>query len=223
MKAGDSLFSTSSPWNPSPSSQSLFLLLLLLLFLSSGCSQINGTQLDNMFGGKTNLIRLSYTITDNLVKRAGPTLISHHPDLPILVTTFVDNNNLEKTSRFGRILQEHIGSRLVQHGYSVREIKLAETLTMEKKSGETMLTRDLKQLDQELQTQAIVVGTVSRTNQKLYISAKMIDPKNRNILATDDFQLYMDDDILGIFGLTRQNDADEPIGEPRRPLLNSIL
>ncbi len=194
----------------------------MLLFFSS-CASLNCTRLETLFGGDTDLIRFSYNIADHLAQRAMPPLIPRQPNMPVLVTTFVDNNDLEQTSQFGRVLQEHIASRLVQLGYTVREMKLANTLRIEPKSGETILTRDLSQLSSGQQAQAILVGTISRTDRILYISARLINPLNNNILATDDYRLCMDNNIQAMFGLQRQNDIDTPIAEPRQPFLNSIF
>jgi TolB-like protein len=197
--------------------------LAFLLVLQSGCTSFNCTQLETILGNKTNLIQFSYTIADHLTERAGPLLVPGHPNMPVLVTTFVDNNDLQQTSDFGRVVQEHVASRLVQLGYTVREMKLAGTLHIEPQSGETILSRDLTQLSAGQQAQAILVGTISRSNRILYISARLINPVNNNILATDDYQLCMDDDILAMFNLQRQPGGDRPIEEPQQPFLNSIL
>ncbi len=199
------------------------LALALMLFVNGGCASFNGTRLEKLLGADTNLIQFSYTVADHLAERAMPPLIPRHPDMPVLVTTFVDNNDLQQTSHLGRILQEHISSRFVQLGYTVREMKLTRTLHIEPKSGETILSRDLTQLIEGQQAQAILVGTISRSDRVLYISARLINPINNNILATDDYQLYMDDNILAMFGLQHQDDIDTPIAEPRQPFLNSIL
>jgi TolB-like protein len=200
-----------------------FVILIITIFFNSGCSSFNGTRLEGLLGGNTNLIKLSYTIADHLAERSLPPLVPHHPNMPILVTTFVDNNDLQKTSHLGRVLQEHIASRLVQLGYTVREMKITSTLHMEEKSGETILSRDLSKLSEGQEVQAILAGTISRTERILYISARLINPVNNNIIATDDYQIYMDDNMLAMFGLRRQNEYDKPIEEPRQPFLNSIL
>lgn len=199
------------------------LTLLLATLLTGGCSTFNCTRLENILGSNTNLIKFSYTIADQLIERALPPLVPQHPEMPVLITTPVDNNDLSKTSRFGRVLQEHIGSRFVQRGYTVREVKLADTLTIEPKSGETILARNLSHILQGQPAQAILVGTVSRTNRILYISMRLINPGNNNIVATDDYRLCMDDDILAMFGLQRKGEIDSPIKEPGQPLLNSVL
>ncbi len=201
----------------------VLLIVFMLLLSQTGCTSFNGTRFESTLGSKTNLIHFSYRIADQLADTTMPPLILHHPDMPILITTFVDNNNLEQTSQLGRILQEHIASRFVQLGYTVREIKLSNTLNIEQKSGETILSRDLSLLKTDQQAQAILAGTISRINRILYISARLINPTNHNILATNDYKLYMDDDILAMFESIGPPDEDKFIAEPRQPLLNSIF
>ena len=177
----------------------LFILGLALLSLS-GCANLNCTRLEGLLGGKTNLVTFSYKIAEDLVEQAMPPLTPMHPEMPVIVTTFVNNSNLEKTGSFGRLIQEHIASRLVQLGYTVRELKMANNLYIEQQSGETILTRDLSELDPNLQAQAIAVGTFTRTNRILYLSTRLIDPSNNNIISSNDYKLCMDDDILAMFG-----------------------
>lgn len=203
---------------------SLKLFIFGLLFFSlSGCADLNCTRLEGLLGGKTNLVTFSYKIAEDLVEQALPPLTPMHPEMPVLVTTFVSNSNLEKTSSFGRLLQEHITSRLVQLGYTVRELKMANNLYIEQQSGETILTRDLSELSPNLQAQAIVVGTFTRTNRILYLSTRLVDPSNNNIISSNDYKLCMDDDILAMFGLQRYIDNTNSISEPSQPLLNKIL
>lgn len=200
----------------------VFILGLALLLLS-GCANLNCTRLEGLLGGKTNLVTFSYKIAEDLIEQALPPLTPMHPEMPVLVTTFVSNSNLEKTSSFGRLLQEHIASRFVQLGYTVRELKVANNLYIEQQSGETILTRDLSQLTPNLQAQAMAVGTFTRTNRILYLSTRLIDPSNNNIISSNDYKLCMDDDILAMFGLQRHMDDTNSISEPSQPILNKIL
>lgn len=199
--------------------------LLLLFFFSqlSGCSKLNCTRLESLLGGRTDLISFSYKITDHLVEGAMPQLIPMHPEMPVLVTTFQDNNDLEKTTSFGRLMQEHVGSRLVQLGYTVREIKVADTLYIEPQSGETILTRDLSKLKTNHEAQALLVGTYSRTNRMLYISTRLINPSNNNIISSSDYRLCMDEDIMAMFNLRFQNNSETPVEDPGQPFLNKFL
>ncbi len=195
----------------------------IFMLLAGGCSNLNGTRIDNILGKEVDLIGFSFLVAENLVDRSMPPLIPSHPDMPILVTTFVDNNDLTKTSRFGRLLQEHIASRMVQLGYTVREVKLTKTIDIQPKSGETVLSRDLSKISGELKAQAIIAGTISRSDRILYISARLITPGNSNIIATYDHQLYMDDNLLALYGLRHQDEMDNPISEPKQPRRNAIF
>lgn len=201
----------------------LLLLGLSSLFFFTGCSSFNCTRLENLLGSNTNLIKFSYTIADNLAERALPPLVPRHPEMPIIVTTLVNNDDLTQTSRFGRVLQEHIRSRLVQLGFTIKEIKLTNTLQIYPRAGETMLSRDLSLLAGARQAQAILAGTISHTDSTMYISARLINPLNSNIIASDDYKLCMDDNILAMFGLQRRKNVDDVIKEPSQPFLNSIF
>jgi TolB-like protein len=205
-------------------------LLILLSFTLSSCSSFNCTPLEKHLGAEENLITLAKYITNGLTNQAFPPLMPMQPDLPILVTTFVNNDNLKETSRFSRILQEHITSRLVQLHYTAKEIKLRETLLMQEQSGETMLSRNLQELqtDQSLSAQAILVGTYSYTNRVMYISARLVNPKNRNIISTYDYRLCMDDNILAMFGLRLPppNPGSLPsdeVDQPRSSLIDFLF
>ncbi len=197
--------------------------IVLLLLLATGCTSFNGTRFEGILGKDADLIGFAYEIADTLVERAMPPMIPRHPDLPVLVTTFVDNNDLTRTSPFGRLLQEHITSRLAQLGYTVREIKLSGTLNIEPKSGETVLSRDLAKIAEAQPSQAILAGTVARSDRELYVSARLISPENGNIVASYDHQLYMDDNILAMFGLKRQEESGPNIAEPRQPRRYSVF
>lgn len=206
-----------------PISSKLVFLALTAMFFLTGCSSFNCTRLGKLLGNDTDLIKFSYAISEALVQQASPPLIPRHPDMPILVTTPVDNNNLSKTSHFGRVLQEHITSRFVQLGFTVKEIKLANTLQINQKSGETILSRDLSKLKGAQEAQAIFAGTLSHSAGIMYISTRLINPTNSNIIATDDNRLCMDENILTMFGLQHQDNVEKPIEEPSEPFLNSVL
>ena len=191
-------------------------LLLFLVAAFTGCARLNCTRLESLLGAETDLIAFSYRIADSLTERALPPLQPRNPQMPVVVTTFVDNNNLRQTSQFGRTMQEHIASRLVQLGYAVKEIKLAGSMTIEEQSGETILSRELKKLTGSQKAQAVLVGTVSYTNRTMYISTRLINPISADIIASDDYRLCMDDHILAMFGLERST-GSEMIDEPGQP------
>lgn len=193
-----------------------------LLFIN-GCSYFNETKLENSLGKDVNLISYSYDIADDLLKNAYPPLIPRQQDMSILTTTFVDNNNLQNTSHFGRLLQDNIGSRFVQSGYTVNEIKLRKDLLIEERSGETILSRNLKMLSQSQRAQAILVGTISQSQRTMYISARLINPNDSTIISSKNYRLYMDKNVLAMFNQQVSGGKGETIRPPSEPVMNSVL
>lgn len=198
--------------------------VLFICILLSGCSSFNCTRLENFIGGDVNLISLGEKITEKLVKDAMPPLMPRQPDLAILTSTFVNLDAMEETSRLGRLLQNHIGARLVQLGYTVKEVNLRHTMKITPGDGETMLSRNISLINQDQSAQAILVGTYSLNNRILYITAKLVNPVNRNIISAHSYRLCMDENLLAMFGLQRRQNSDlDGIDPPRESLINEIF
>ncbi len=205
--------------------ESLFL-LLVIIFVASGCTRnIGCSQLANVYflGTVEDLNKFSAKVADDLVENSRPLLIQHNPGLPIFITTFVDDNDLSQTNAFGRILQKAIGNRLVSREFPVRETLLGNTIFIEPRRGETILTRDLSHLAQKQHSQAVIVGTWSRTGRTLYLSVRAVNPSDNTIISARSYRLCMDDDILELFHLQTKKKKRDEITAPSRPLLNGIL
>lgn len=197
--------------------------LAVLMFSQTGCSFFNETRFENSLGKDVNLINYSYNIADDLVMSAYPQLVPMQSEMAILTTTFVNNNDLSQTSHFGRLLQDNIGSRFVQNGYTVHEIKLRRDLLIKQGYGETMLTRDLNLLDQSQKAQAILVGTISQAQRTLYISARLINPIDSTIISSRNYRLYMDKNVLAMFSQQVGSSSGDTIKPPSEPFMNSVL
>ncbi len=202
------------------------IIIPLTILVISGCSAFNCTPLENLLGHDVRMIRLANIITDGLVKNAMPPLIPRLPQQAILTSTFVNLDNLEETSRFGRLLQEQIGARLVQHDYTVKEIHLRNTMSIRPEDGERMLSRKLSEIDPENQSQALLVGTYSLTNRTMYLTVKLVNPATRNILSAENYTLCADNTLLAMFGLQTKNRShyyDDPIDHPRGSIIDEIF
>lgn len=169
-----------------------YLPMVFAVLLAASCARFNDTEMEGLLGREINLVTLAYRAADTLAATAMPPLSPRDPEMPILTTTFVDNNDLRKTSQFGRAVQEHMASRFVQLGYQVREIKLADNLYIAPRQGETILSRDLRRLSPDVKAQAILVGTFSRAGHTLYVSARLVDPADGSIISSTDYRLRMD-------------------------------
>jgi len=90
-------------------------------------------------------------------------------------------------------------------------------------SGETILSRDLSLITADQAAQAILVGTYSLINRTLYISARLVNPANKNILSAHSYRLCMDDNLLAMFGLQREMEDGDTIEAPSESILDKIF
>lgn len=205
------------------STRIFFFLLLGLLpgLLMSGCSTLNCTPAAVILGGQVNLVRLADTIADTLIERSFPPLVGHQEKQPVLVTTFVNNNDLSDSSDFGRTIQSHVASRFVQQGIVVKETKMGRELLIKPGEGEFMLSRSLHELADKQSAQGVVVGTYTLAQRTLYLSVRLVNPVDQTIRATYDKKICLDDATLRLFGF--QVSDTEDIDAPRQSFLDKIL
>ena len=198
-------------------------LFILLSALLASCSSLNCTSLERFLGADVNLIKLGDTIADELLVSAMPPLMPRHPEEAILTSTFVNIDDFENTSTFSRLLQSHVGARFVQQGYTVKEVSLRNTMKIRPGDGEKILSRDLSLITPDQAVQAVMLGTYSLNNRVLYITAKLVNPLNRNIIAVKSYRLCMDDNLLAMFGLQRYKKDPNGIDPPRGSFIDDIF
>jgi hypothetical protein len=201
--------------------------LLIVLLGAPGCSQLNGTRLEPVFGGEIDLVALGDEVADNLSRQPVPPLMPNQQSQPILVTTLVNNDDLDDTSSFGRILQNTLTAGFVSRGYAVKEVKLRRNMLVEVRKGEFMLSRDVQELAGKQGAQAIVVGTYTMANRIMHLSIRLVAPSNQAIRAVYEDKLYLDDNNLRLLGLKlKKGDGDDPcrpVMPPSPSMLDSLL
>jgi len=202
-------------------------ILLAAFFALTGCSQLNGTRLEPVLGGDVDFAAVGDEVANTLAGQAMPPLVPQQPDQPILVTTLVNNDNLNDTSSFGRSFQNNIVAGFTKRGYAVKEIKLRRDLLVQKEKGEFMLTRDLQEMAGTQRAQAVVVGTYTLANRVMYLSVRLVSPRNQTVLAAYEEKLYLDDNSLRLLGRKFKDSADHdpinPVLPPPPSALDSIL
>lgn len=138
---------------------------------------------------EVDLIRMSHAVTDALVAELRKNHPSFHKRKPILIASIVNRNILDSTSELGLLIADHIGSRFTQQGYSIVEPKLRNDLAIRKEEGEFILSRDIAKLSQENKAYAVVVGNYTETRSVLDLTARIIQIKNRQVLAAVDAKI----------------------------------
>lgn len=127
---------------------------------------------------------LAYALADGLEHN-----LVHYLDRtrPILFTSFVDLDDLNTSSTFGRLLGEQVASRMSQLGYRIMELKLRQgSMVFSREAGEMVLSRDLRDVRDHQDTQAVLVGTYIVIDDAVIISAKLLSTLDGAVLATRD-------------------------------------
>lgn len=132
----------------------------------------------------TDITAASYKAADSLLKKLKGEIPK---DVPILVASFVDIDDLGSSSTFGRLVSEQFASRFSQKGYATMEIKLRTKVFISQGSGQFLLSRELKDISNKHSAHAVVVGTYAVASSKVYLTARVVNFRNGRILASHDY------------------------------------
>ncbi len=117
-----------------------------------------------------------------------------HPeviDQPVVITTFVDLNNLDNSSVFGRFLAERLISEMHGAGFTVAELRKGKDIFIRKQLGEVILTRDAKEALNRIKARSIIAGTYVATEDRVMVNVRMIDVATPIILSSSSYTLPM--------------------------------
>ncbi|MGA1868975.1 MAG: FlgO family outer membrane protein [bacterium] len=106
------------------------------------------------------------------------------PDKRLLITTFVDLNNLKKSSAFGRLLAERLITSLSNLGFKVLEIRGGPNLFIIENEGEMVLTRKNEQIPPEINANAIIYGTYLVSEKEILVTARLALAYNFQVIKS---------------------------------------
>lgn len=144
----------------------------------------------------SDLVGSSYAATDALLQ--GAPLAA---GTPVLVATLVDIDRLQASSRLGRLLSEHIASRLVQRGLPVPELRLRDAVVLAPRTGTLLLSRELHEVSRAHGAQAVLVGTYAVSGRQVFVSLKLVRPEGSTTIAAHDYALPLDEELRTLLGL----------------------
>ncbi len=114
---------------------------------------------------------------------------------PIVVATFIDLNNLDKSSIFGRVLGERLLTELHQAGFTVAELRKGKDLFIRKEIGELALSDEAKEILGQSNARAVLAGTYVVTEKTIIINARLIDVAAPLILSSCSYDLKLNKDL----------------------------
>jgi TolB-like protein len=141
---------------------------------------------------KSRLIIANHEAADVLLSQGATSLDRAKP---ILTATLVDLDNLKQSSRLGRLISEHIASRFTQRGLSVVEMKMRGSIFVQESEGELLLSREVQNISQSHSAQAVIVGTYARSQDYVYVTAKLVRSIDHVVLAAHNYVLPLDSNV----------------------------
>jgi len=147
------------------------IIFFILLIIFSGCAS-------------KNLIDKNENAVNELIEQY-PQIKNH----TLVVTTITNIDNLNQSSKIGRVITEQIINDLIKNKVKVVEIRMrkGDIIKVLPKKGEFILTRNALELAKIKNANAVLVGTYAIYSNKLYVSIRLIDPATNVILASSDY------------------------------------
>jgi TolB-like protein len=135
----------------------------------------------------------NYKAADYLIAKSPKDMLKTSP---LLVASFVNIDNLNESSTFGRMISEQISTRFKQLGYSSIEMKLRTTIFIKEGSGEFLLSRELSDISSKHNANAVVVGTYAIASDRVYLTVRVVNTTDSTILASYDYNIPMTRDVV---------------------------
>lgn len=102
----------------------------------------------------------------------------------IIVSTFVNLNQLYKTSGLGRVMAEQMISEFQRAGIEVVEVRMTPSIQITEGYGEYGLSRDMAQLSYVQDAQAVVVGTYTISDGQVMVNARLLQQSDGSVLSS---------------------------------------
>ncbi|MEW6380897.1 MAG: FlgO family outer membrane protein [bacterium] len=190
--------------------------LSLVLFLLPGCSSLPTTipTMARPFPdahGSALLDTLVHDITSEL-STVSPEEFS--PDKRLLIATFVDLNDLRKTSAFGRLLSERLMTSMGDLGFTVIEIRRGGSVYVIDNEGEMVLTRNVREIPDTIHAGAVIYGTYLVSEREVLVTARIARSSDFRILKSWNGRVSRTAFIAGLLeDDNRQPDGTDGPGE----------
>ncbi|GGX89390.1 hypothetical protein GJV26_25525 [Massilia dura] len=155
--------------------------------LLAGCASAPPKEEANYATLSSNqFVNANYKAADALLAQLSGKLAA---DKPLIMATVVNIDALDQTSTLGRLVSEQVSTRMAQGGLKMLEMKLRNSVYLKRNQGELMLTREIGEVAQNHNAQAVVVGSYAETSDMVFINIKVVQPQSNFVLAGHDYVL----------------------------------
>lgn len=110
----------------------------------------------------------------------------------IVVTNFVDIDNLSNTNSFGRYVTERLFHEFHQLGFRVFEMQQGKNIRMINLEGAFHLTRESRELLNSYRSDSIVVGTYSIADNEVILHARLLEHDTSRVISVGSISIKLD-------------------------------
>ncbi len=110
------------------------------------------------------------------------------PNASYLIGSFVDLNDMSKSSPMGRLVAENLMHELQVRAWRIFEPRLMQNF-MINEGGEFVLSRDVKQLKTKYGVTGVVAGTYVMSNDYTVVNARVINVDTGIVMSTGQIQI----------------------------------
>jgi TolB-like protein len=146
----------------------------------------------------SNVLKLSKILVDNLfINKEVRELCCCNS---MFYTTFVNLDNFNSSSSFGRLLSESVAHNIRKLDIDLIDIRVGKSLLIEPKNGEFILSREARELYEKYRAQYIILGTYSIFDGKVAVHLKIVDINSNIVVASSEAVLTRVPDSLELEG-----------------------
>ncbi len=159
------------------------LAFILLGIIISGCSMNRYEVPDDV-----DLIPVSHKAAQELLNKSKKTLPKNSL---VVVSSFVNVDELKQTSSFGRIVASQIATAFFNSGYQIKSIELPTEFFVQSIDGFVQLSPETRAALEKQGASALIVGVFAPARNTAYVTARMIDVDSKKIISSTDFAVPM--------------------------------
>lgn len=101
----------------------------------------------------------------------------------LAVTTFVDVDNFNRATTFGRYMTEKLMAEFRTRGFNVIELRSAPDIFVDVRIGELGLTREMSQIMMNKNADVVVVGTYAKAGDNIAINSRLVVAKTQEVVG----------------------------------------
>jgi len=141
------------------------------------------------------LISSHHDAAEKMIHMAGK-------DLPagsrMIAASFADINDLTSSSPFGRMASQQLVSSFSLKGYPFVEMLMRNSVYIDKREGEFLLSREVSDISAEHNAPIVLVGTYAVGSEFVFVTSKLIRTIDNVIIASHDYALPYTRDLRAL-------------------------